>query len=162
MQKVKLGDCESCHAKFEYYLIHNGFGDSAYAYCDKCGMTAIVGGWDDNAKPAQAPLKVQGPIQVGTEPWLQPCECGGSFRAQSSPRCPYCKERLSAEIASEYIERQAPGTKRLWRWKWGWRWQRNWQGMYCIVIGGRRIDNNWRSAPKDFQRKEGTLSNGAG
>jgi hypothetical protein len=49
---------------------------------------------------------------------------------------------LSAEVATGYIEKNAPGTSK------GWRWQRDWQGTYCIVIEGRRIDNNWIPEPE--------------
>jgi len=42
-------------------------------------------------------------------------------------------EALSAVTATSYIESNAPGTKK------GWRWQRNWSGLYGIVIEGRRV-----------------------
>jgi hypothetical protein len=41
-----------------------------------------------------------------------------------------------------YIEKNSLGTSK------GWRWQRNWQGMYCIVIDGRLIENNWMTEPE--------------
>jgi hypothetical protein len=90
MRNDSCGTCESCLSEFGYHLIHCGFSDCAYAYCDLCGITCIVGGWGDTNKPHQAPLRIQGTIQVETEPWLQPCACGGRFRSQSSPRCPHC------------------------------------------------------------------------
>jgi hypothetical protein len=72
------------------------------------------------------------------EPYVQPCECGGSFRGGSAPRCPRCNQPLSAELAANYLERNAPGTKK------GWHWQKNWSGVYCIVIESKRVDNNFR------------------
>jgi hypothetical protein len=27
---------------FSYQLIHNGFSDTAFAYCDRCGRTALL------------------------------------------------------------------------------------------------------------------------
>lgn len=134
-----LGECERCHGAFAYELIHNGFGDTAYAYCDRCGTTALLSGWYQDI-PAGAPLRVQGPIESETEVWLQPCSCGGTFRRNATPRCPHCNAPLSAEIATRYIEKNAHGTKK------GWRWQRSWLGMYGIVIEGR-IVNNWRRRP---------------
>jgi hypothetical protein len=142
MRNDGFGVCESCHSNFEYCLIHNDFSDTAYAYCDTCGMTCLVGGWDDKRKPKDAPLKIQGPIQAETEAWLQTCLCGGRFRAKSSPRCPICRHALSAEFAACYIEKNAPGTKK------GWRWQQNWEGVYCIVLAGRLVENNWRTQPE--------------
>jgi hypothetical protein len=142
MQKDGVGQCDTCRFKFAYQIVHNGFSDSAYAYCDACGMTALVGGWDDNKKPPEAPLKIQGPIQQETERWLRPCECGGLFRADSSPRCPKCRSALSAERATAYIEKNAPGTRK------GWRWQQSWRGTYCLIIEGRLVSNNWVMRPE--------------
>jgi hypothetical protein len=68
---------------------------------------------------------------------LEPCECGGSFRKGGAPHCPNCDEALSAELAASYIEKNAPGSMK------GWRWQKNWKGLYCMVVEGRRVDNNW-------------------
>lgn len=101
-------------------------------------MTTLVGGWDDTRQPVDVPLKIHGPIQPETEAWLQRCTCGGLFRHDAAPRCPHCHELLSAEAAVSYIERNAEGTRG------GWRWQRNWSGMYCLIIAGRAIKNNWR------------------
>jgi hypothetical protein len=136
------GTCSSSH-RFPYILVHNGFSDTAYAYCDACGMTTLVGGWDDARRPPAAPLRIQGPIQPETEPWLAPCACGGRFTATAEPRCPECRVTLSAESASNFIEKNAPGTKK------GWTWQRSWHGMYCIVIAGRLVQNNWLPQPTD-------------
>ncbi len=66
------------------------------------------------------------------------CECGGTFRKGSSPRCPHCGEPLSAEVAVTYIEANAPGTKK------GWHWQRNWHETYCIIIENRVVYDNFR------------------
>jgi hypothetical protein len=135
------GECDQCRGGFSYQIIHNGFADTAYAYCDTCGMTAFVGGWDDTAKPAAAPVKIHGPIQAETEPWLQGCACGGRFRHDASPRCPHCNEPLSAEAATRYIECNAEGTRG------GWRWQRSWSGIYCLIVEERAMKNNWRHSP---------------
>ena len=56
------------------------------------------------------------------EQYLLPCACGGKFGRGNSPRCPNCKQILSAEKAADYIEPQCASTKK------GWRWQRNWEG----------------------------------
>ncbi|HEX9138089.1 MAG TPA: hypothetical protein VF905_14290, partial [Nitrospirota bacterium] len=36
------GRCENCGREFGYYLIHNGFNERCYAYCEDCGATAIL------------------------------------------------------------------------------------------------------------------------
>ena len=123
-------------------IIHNGFNDSAYGYCESCGTVAFVGSYGDVKKPAAAPLKMHQAILPETEPWLEACACGGRFRANAAPRCPTCNDELSAEAATEWIEENASGTKK------GWRWQRSWAGMYCIVIEDRMVENVWRSPPQ--------------
>lgn len=130
-----VGSCEHCAQSFEYMLVHNGFNESAYAYCDHCGQTALLDGWK---VPPSIKITAQRPLESIAEHLLQPCPCGGSFKGNAVPRCPKCRQVLSAEVATEWIEAQAPGTKK------GWRWQRNWHGIYCIVIDGRLVRDNWR------------------
>ena len=67
-----------------------------------------------------------------------PAYAHGSFLKGAAPRCSHCDEPLSANSAAFYIERNAPGTVK------GWRWQQNWSGCYCIVIEGKKVDNNVR------------------
>jgi hypothetical protein len=129
------GRCENCRREFGYYLIHNGFNESCYAYCEDCGATAIL---DSLYKDrAQEGLPRHRAITVRGERFLLPCQCGGAFRAGASPRCPHCHKALSAELATNYIEANASGTSQSWK------WQRNWDGLYCIVIEDRCIENNW-------------------
>lgn len=136
MSKTDTGRCERCRREFHYQLIHNGFNDFVYAYCDRCGKTALL-----NIFTAKLPLPstgtlVQGLLPVELEPCLAPCECGGRFRAGASPRCPHCQSEPSAEAAATFIEANAPGTAK------GWRWQRNWVALYCILIEDRVIQDN--------------------
>ena len=133
-----MGTCDQCGEKFKIEIFHNGFGDSSYAYCDTCGMTAILSGWH---KHWPSGIKcTQAEITGEMEPYLQPCECGGRFTKGNSPHCPHCKQPLSTEKATEDIEQQSPGTQK------GWRWQRNWFGIYCAVVDGRQVANNFKEA----------------
>lgn len=136
MAKMDIGACESCGHTFSYQLIHNGFNDSAFAYCERCGCEASLSCWYKDIPPG-AHLKVHGPVNPEAEAFLQPCECGGIFRANASPRCPHCNSELSPEVARSYLEVNAPGTPK------GWRWQGTWFGVYSIVIENRRIKDNW-------------------
>jgi hypothetical protein len=36
------GLCENCKAEFNYKLIHNGFNESSYVYCDKMRQDRII------------------------------------------------------------------------------------------------------------------------
>ncbi len=137
MADDNVGKCSICPREFHYTLFHNGFNESAYAYCDKCGKTAVLSGWFDGV-PAAASLKLHQKISPEIEIYLKPCECGGQFKHDASPRCPECLSELSAVEAADYIERNAPGTEK------GWRWQQNWDGIYCIAIEDSVVNDNWR------------------
>ena len=137
MSAQAVGKCDKCEKVFNYRLVHNGFNDSAYAYCDTCGMTDHLSGWFANI-PDGAPLKLHEKISEEVERFLEQCECGGHFRRSANPRCPHCKQEISAESAARYIEGNAPGARK------GWRWQCSWDGIYSIVIDGNSIEDNWK------------------
>jgi hypothetical protein len=56
----------------------------------------------------------------------------------ASPRRPRCRE-CSPIAAGSWIEAQAPGTAK------GWRWQGSWDGLYAMIIEERVVRNLWRS-----------------
>jgi hypothetical protein len=128
MSEQSLGICEHWQKEFVHWLGHRGFGDCSYAYCSSCGCTALLSMWNDRW-PRLSNCRGQQEICPEMEADLRPCLCGGNFRQGASPQMPACGESLSAERAACDIEKNAPGTKK------GWRWQRNWTGTYCIVIG---------------------------
>jgi hypothetical protein len=140
---LMTGSCEHCGRDFQFDILHNGFGDTSYAYCGNCGETAILSswskGWPQGVKCTQAEVAPE------MEAYLEPCDCGGRFAKGNSPRCPHCMQILSAVMADEYIEAQAPGAKK------GWRWQRNWHDIYCAVIEGRKITDNFKT-PANLRR----------
>ena len=117
-------------------LIHNGFNDSAYGYCDQCGMTALFSAYSD-AVPEGVDVGFHGALRADAERFVRPCTCGGQFRGSATPRCPHCARHLSAEASAEFIERNASGTAK------GWRWQRSWRGLYAIVIEDRLAQDPW-------------------
>lgn len=136
--ETTIGLCEHCLQQFQYAIYHCGFGDCSYAYCDSCGRTAILSMWDKRW-PTIENCEVQQEICSAMEPLLERCECGGRFRKGGAPRCPRCNLSLSAELAASYIEKNALGTEK------GWRWQRTWKGLYCMVVENKRVANNWRT-----------------
>jgi hypothetical protein len=69
--------------------------------------------------------------------WLRPCTCGGKFSSSASPRCPDCLAVLSPADATSWIEADAPGTAK------GWHWQRNWVGIYAIIVNGKVEWDPW-------------------
>jgi len=145
MREISIGLCEHCRQDFGYYIAHSGFGDCSYAYCDRCGMTAILSMWDRHWPKLSANYQFQREIGVEMEPHLQPCECGGSFTKGSCPRCPNCHRTLSPDLAATYLEANAPGTKK------GWRWQRNWTDLYCIVIENRVVHDHFKNGINEIR-----------
>jgi hypothetical protein len=130
------GYCDNCNKPFHYYLVHNGFGDSAYAYSDSTCFTCILDGWH---VPDGITLKIQRKITEDIENYLLPAPDGGSFKASAVPRCPHCNQPLDPIKATEYIEKNAEGSKG------GWRWDKSWDGIHCIIIENRLVIDNWKA-----------------
>ncbi|MFH0732288.1 MAG: hypothetical protein V2A72_05140 [Candidatus Omnitrophota bacterium] len=140
--KQEIGYCDNCSKKFKFRLIHNGFNESSYAYCDKCGKTTFF--YEHYLK---IPNKCKWffmrkeryeKINEKLEKFIKRCSCGGKFKKSAKPRCPNCKSILSARKAANYIEKNAAGLKK------GWQWYKSWNGGYAIVIEDNEISNNWK------------------
>jgi hypothetical protein len=131
------GTCEHCGAQFPYEIVHNGFNDSASAYCERCGKTAIVGLWKAQERLKSLPAVIV-PMPTVLEDELASCSCGGRFRGSAPARCPVCYQALSAELAANWLEAQAPGAKQ------GWKWQRSWAGLYALIFGDRVAFDPWK------------------
>lgn len=131
-RKDDVGSCDACAAQFSYHLIHNGFNDSAYAYCDACGCTALLDWYGRSRNIDFQPFKQNG---KEVESRLLPCPCGVHFAADAEPRCPGSSHTLSPTKAASWIELNAPGAAK------GWRWQGNWSDAYCIIINQAKVNN---------------------
>jgi hypothetical protein len=138
MEILKKGDCEHCGRLYRYSLWHSGFGDNTYAYCDECGMLAILNRSNPQVVGFPKPSEQYGEIEESWEPFLQPCACGGHFRKGASPRCLHCNHELSPSHAAAHLEQQSVGTFR------GWKWQNNWTGVYCIAMDDPEAPGNPR------------------
>jgi hypothetical protein len=139
MAKIDQGQCEHCSQVYNYMLLHSGFGDKAYAYCETCGKLATLDGWNPRMKNIPVDVGWHHEINTDVERYLLPCSCGGRFRKGASPRCPHCTVPLSAERAAGHIEQNAPGTAK------GWLWQRNWSGLYCVAIEDPKNPGTFRT-----------------
>jgi hypothetical protein len=143
MFALHKGDCEHCSRTFRYTLLHAGFGDFSYAYCDSCGMLATFNYSNSflvTMPPASATHQV---IDPEWEPFIDPCECGGHFRSGASPRCVFCNATLSAQHAATHIERNTINAR-------GWHWQGNWTDLYCIAMEDPKDPGNLRQIDDPF------------
>lgn len=128
MFTLHKGDCEHCSRTYRYMLLHAGFGDFSYAYCECCGTLAAFAYTNKdlaNLPPTSIRHQV---ISPSWEPFIRPCSCSGQFRRGASPRCVFCNSALSAEFAGAHIEQNSRGAAR------GWHWQGDWEGTHCMVI----------------------------
>src|SRR5215470_18137165 len=105
MPRTALGECFQCSKKFSYDLVHNGFNSTSYAYCDRCGCTAFFDRYQ--TKPREVSVEPFRKIDSNVETNLRSCACGGHFTAKASPRCPHCRNELSAVAATVWIEANA-------------------------------------------------------
>lgn len=135
--------CQECGTSFQYYLIHNGFNQSAHAYCEACGRTLVLG--LPFQSPSDSAAQGFGSVTAETEGVLPPCPCGGRFRGDATPRCPSCCSALSATSIASQIEANASGSRKRWWqfWERPWRWQNSWQGLYALIVDDRRLSIDW-------------------
>lgn len=143
------GQCDKCGKAFKYNLIHNGFNESSYAYCNKCGKTVF---FDTYKVPKEIkwffiPHARHHAIPKDLEKYIEQCECGGNFKLDASPRCPHCHQILSPIEANKYIKSDPPDKE-------GWHWQNNWTGTYAIVIEDNRVNDSWKLFPPKLTLKE--------
>ena len=62
--RPKLGTCEECHKRFEYELVHNGVHNSSYAYCQRCGATALLDMTDSRFPVETSYPSAAGPVRL--------------------------------------------------------------------------------------------------
>jgi hypothetical protein len=98
-------------------------------------MTALLGGY--GLVPDSVQVRWYQAISTELEGHLRRCPLAGASRAAPHPRCPYCKQALSADAVAAPIEAHSPGTAK------GWRWPRNWTGLYCVIVEDRVVNDNW-------------------
>lgn len=135
MKELHRGSCEHCAHEFRFELVHSGSNETSYAYCDECGLVALLD-TRHQVRPGIPPHRV---IAPEGEPLLSSCRCCGRFKSDAVPRCPECRGPLDAVRATAYIEAAIRPVAA------GWKWQGNWHGLYCMIVEKRFVQNNWKS-----------------
>ncbi len=90
MFTLHKGDCEHCCRIYHYTLLHAGFGDYSYAYCDRCGTLATFDYSSSFILNLPALQTQHQAIEASWHPFIAECACGGHFRSDASPRCVFC------------------------------------------------------------------------
>ena len=70
MARIDQGTCEHCGLYFGYTILHAGFGDIAYCYCDSCGRLATLSAWDAEAQKLPKPVGWHGEMNQQIEQYL--------------------------------------------------------------------------------------------
>jgi hypothetical protein len=131
MMDAHTGSCERCAHAFRFELVHCGFNDTSYAYCDDCGCVALI---EPTAEKTPG-IPRHRSIEPDGEALLADCPCGGRFRSGATPRCPACRASLDALRAARYIECAVQPVAA------GWKWQGDWRGLYCMIVERRFVRN---------------------
>lgn len=78
-------------------VIHSGFSNRGFIYCDKSGDLVIWGTYDQtyvSLIPDKHPWTLNKKEQKILEKGLLDCPCGGKFKFTASPRCPNCNVEI--------------------------------------------------------------------
>ena len=92
--------CKFCKQliKVEYpKIIHSGFDDTGFMYCDKCGDILTWDAYDPNYEAIvgdKLPWMLNDDEKIRVEKAVISCDCGGNFKFEAKPRCPKCNNEI--------------------------------------------------------------------
>ena len=101
-KRVMLLNCPSCKKEIKLqqkHFYHAGFSNQAYLYCDKDSTTLTFGSYNSNyvrIMGSKHPWMLTTQEKAEVEKNLKPCKCGGRFRFDAPPLCPFCKASLAS------------------------------------------------------------------
>jgi len=80
---------------------HAGFSNQGFMYCDSCSATLEFGSYNQEYVKIvgdKHPWMLSTEEKAKVEDHLRPCACGGRFRFDALPRCPFCDCELAAVL----------------------------------------------------------------
>jgi hypothetical protein len=92
--------CPFCHHVIEVNypkVIHAGFSDCGFLYCNKSGDLITWSSYDktyESLVPGKHPWMLSKKEQALIEGNLIDCPCGGKFTFAAHPRCPNCNAEI--------------------------------------------------------------------
>jgi len=118
--------CPNCKAKITRDhpdVIHAGFDDSGFLYCDKSGDLLFWSAFDPTYKKivdGVLPWTLSDEQKKKVESALKECDCGGKFLFSAPPRCPNCNSPVPKitgdNIHMVRLKREIDGSKRnIWK-----------------------------------------------
>ena len=93
-------ECPACHytIKVDYpKVIHAGFSNCGFLYCDKGGDLVTWSSFDkvyESLIPNKHPWTLNAKEKALVERSLTACPCGGKFTFAAKPRCPNCNHEI--------------------------------------------------------------------
>lgn len=140
-RRVQSIKCSTCSELFSVEVLHAGFDDSEFLYCDHCHRVAVLNIYSGRSTAlrdlAQAGLwtwRDSPGARSQIEALLAPCECGGHFTFDAVPRCPHCRDPLILDSVLSQLDAR------------GW-WKQGWRGVYCLITAGGRVDDPLAGVP---------------
>lgn len=117
--------CPSCKYAIDVSyprIIHAGFSDSGFLYCDKNGDLVTWSSYDktyaglvSNKHPWDLSRKEKALVEKN----LIDCPCGGKFTFAAKPRCPNCNHEIPDIVDSIHwieLKKHLDGEKRnIWK-----------------------------------------------
>ncbi len=100
-------NCPSCKKEIELqqkYFYHAGFSNQWFLYCDKDSSTLEFGSYNPNYERivgSKHPWSLTAKEKAKLEKHLAPCKCGGRFRFNAPPLCPFCKSSLASLLPDD-------------------------------------------------------------
>ncbi|MBI5300160.1 MAG: hypothetical protein HY877_07725 [Deltaproteobacteria bacterium] len=97
---LKCPHCrKNIHLK-QKYPYHAGFSDVGFLYCNMCPTLLLFRAYDLEFEKLVGETKVPWSLilteKKKVEDNLKPCPCGGHFRFDAYPRCPYCNQNVQS------------------------------------------------------------------
>src|SRR5215510_13070219 len=91
------------------YQYHAGFSNRGFLYCDSCAGLVTFSTYNPSYVKLvgeKHPWSLSEDEQQKVEKHLQSCSCGGHYRFNAPPRCPFCNCNLSGLLKDKmhYIE----------------------------------------------------------
>ena len=96
--------CPSCNFVIDVSypkIIHAGFSDCGFLYCDKSGDLVTWSSYDKTYQslvPNKHPWDLNAKEKAIIESNLVACPCGGKFPFAAKPRCPRCNHEIPSIV----------------------------------------------------------------
>lgn len=119
-------ECPSCKQRIlldHPDVVHAGFDDSGFLYCDKNGDLITWSTFDDTYQKLIGqihPWLLSNDQKRIVEISLKECDCGGKFIYSAPPRCPNCNYPIPNIVKDNLhwvrLKKHIDGTKRnIWK-----------------------------------------------